>query len=269
MQVQLMLHACACRHTAHLLHSQQQLEAQVLQLTADLQRSSQLLSCSEEDLQHMTEQQQTAQQQLSRCMERLAATEQTVQLESNRQQQQSSSCPQVAFGQHSQLQQSNDVAAAAELSQHGAGKAAEAQQELEMLRGQLHDSVELLEEADRQLRQKAAEADDYKASLQAAQQELHLTQSQLQETQAVLEEHADLLQQHNVQLLQAQEELQACESRCTPHLLPPPTSTPHTHVLMSCGIAFLKARNGVVRLCHAIACWLRCLNVCDLAKSCM
>ena len=122
---------------------------------------------------------------------------------------------QVTAQQPGQQQQSNGAAAAmaSGKSQEEAAAAAEALQEAEMLREKLHDSVELLEEADRQLKLKVAEVDEYRAGMRANQQELQQTRLQLQETQALLEEHAELLQQHNVQLLQAQEELQVSQSR--------------------------------------------------------
>ena len=210
---------CKCRHIAHLTESEQRLEAQITQLTLDLQRSSSLLSRSEQDLQRKSDQLQQVQQQLSSCMA-LSPAEQRLN-PSTVQELQADTLQRVTAqqqDQQQQQQQQSNVAAAAAVSGSGqshaeAAAAAEALQEAEMLREKLHDSVELLEEADRQLKLKVAEVDDYRAGMRASQQELQQTRLQLQEMQALLEEHAELLQQHNVQLLQAQGELQVSQSR--------------------------------------------------------
>ena len=189
--------------------STQQLEDKVSQLTADLQHSSILLSRSEQDLQQKALKLQQVDAELMSCLASLAQAEQTVQHSSNhdqrllqdqqqhRQERSCDSCPEA----------SHDEAGVA------ATAAAAAQVELEMLREKLHDSVELLDEAEKQLRSKAAEVDESKSSLHDTQQELMQTQQQLQEAQLLLEEHAELLQQHNLQLLQAQEEVHVAESR--------------------------------------------------------
>lgn len=205
-----------CRQITRLTDSEQRLEAQITQLALDLQRSSRLLSRSEQDLQCKSDQLQQVQQQLSSCMALSSAAQQRLHSKTV-QDSQANVLQQVTAQQQDQQQQSCVAAAAAAMasgeSHVEAAAAAAALQEAEMLREKLHDSVELLEEADRQLKLKVAEVDEYRAGVRASEQELQQTRLQLQETQALLEEHAELLQQHNVQLLQAQEELQVSQSR--------------------------------------------------------
>ena len=186
------------RQISEATQSRQQLEAKVLQLSADLQHCTSLLSRSEDDLQTKTWQLQQLQAELTACSAALAEAEQKLQANPIQHELQ-------------QLKMSHDAAAEAAFSE--AHSAAAAQAETQMLREQLHDSVELLDEAEQQLQAKVAEVDEYKASLQETQQELEQSQQQLQEAQLLVEEHAELLQQHNEQLLQAQEEVQSAKSR--------------------------------------------------------
>lgn len=199
------------RHVEQLNKRAQQLETQVTQLTLDLQRSSSLLSRSEEDLQLKSDQLCHMQQQLNNCMAPPSAADPQLQprpLQESR----THMLKQLTEPQQEQQSSVASVAAAASGMSHTEASAA-AEKEAEMLREKLHDSVELLEEADRQLKLKVAEVDDYRAELKESQQELQQTRLQLQEVQALLEEHAELLQQHNVQLLQAQGELEVSQSR--------------------------------------------------------
>ena len=190
--------------------SRQQLEDKVSQLTADLQHSSILLSRSEQDLQQKALKLQQVDAELMSCLASLAQAEQTLQHSSNHDQR-------LLQDQQQQHRQEHSCDSCPEASHDEAGAAATAaaaaQVELEMLREKLHDSVELLDEAEKQLRSKVAEVDESKSSLHDTQQELMQTQQQLQEAQLLLEEHAELLQQHNLQLLQAQEEVHVAESR--------------------------------------------------------
>ncbi|KAL0022177.1 hypothetical protein WJX77_003269 [Trebouxia sp. C0004] len=186
------------RQDSEATRSRQQLEAKVLQLAGDLQHCTTLLSRSEDDLQTKTWQLQQLQAELTACSAALAEAEQKLQANPVQHERQ-------------QLEMSHDAAAGTAVRE--AHSAAAAQAETQMLREQLHDSVELLDEAEQQLRAKVAEVDEYKASLQETQQELEQSQQQLQEAQLLVEEHAKLLQQHNKQLLQAHEEVQSAERR--------------------------------------------------------
>ena len=189
-----------------------------MQLTADLQHSTSLLSRSEQDLQSKAWELQRVQVELSTCSACLAQAEQKLQATLQMAEQQQQNTKQLSQQQQQQQQQDTTYVEAGFPAPAGeaglaATEAAAAQVELEMLKEKLHDSVDLLDEAERQLRAKVVEVDEYKASVQETQQELQQSQQQLQEAQMLLEEHADLLQQHNVQLVQAQEELQAAENR--------------------------------------------------------
>lgn len=185
----------------------------MVQLTKDLQRSSGLLSRSEHDLQSKSDELHQMQQQLANLMASSYATKPVLHPRPVQHHRVDDNGLHGTDQQQGQQEQSEAVAAAAVLSHPEDAAAAEAVQEAEMLREKLHDSVELLEEADRQLKLKVAEVDECKMELSATQQELSASQLQLHETQALLEEHADLLQQHNEQLLQAQEELQVSQNR--------------------------------------------------------
>lgn len=125
---------------------------------------------------------------------------QTVQLSADQQQpQQQLSIKVKSDRQHIQPQQ-DDVGAAV------AAACAANQAELELLKEKLHDSVELLEEVDRQLREKVEEADDSRASQEATQQALAHSQHLLQDTKQQLGERTHALQE-------AEDVLQECSGR--------------------------------------------------------
>ena len=194
---------CVFRQLARSEQTRQDLEAKVMQLTLDLQHSTALLSRSEQDLQSKAWEVQRVQAELIAC---LASTPEAKPHMS----------PSQDHRRQHQLEAAQHQAETAQqqgLFPDEVDEAAAKNAELEMLKEQLHDSVELLEQAERQLKAKVSEVDACKASLQETQQELEQSRQQLHEAQMLLEEHAELLQQHNSQLLQAHEQLHNAETR--------------------------------------------------------
>ena len=161
-----------------------------------MQNCTSLLQHTERQLHSKSKQVQEVEAELHNRLASLAVAEQQLQQQLHGMQpQQQLSVFLDADCQQQRGADQADMSASQVTNAKAAQTAVTGQEELELLKEKLHDSVELLEELDRQLREKVEEAEDNRASLHATQQALEHSQQLMQDTKQLLSERTAALQE--------------------------------------------------------------------------